>query len=136
MTFTSGGAYAKRLNTKLFAGASYFITPKFNLGILSRTDFLNGKISQQITASANVTTGRFINLSLSYSYKNAYLKNIGAGLSLNLGPLNLYVISDNALNLLFWPQEARSVNFWFGMNMVFGYRRYMKVEYKDRPLVY
>ncbi len=89
LTFTSGGTYAKRLNTKLFAGASYFITPKFNLGILSRTDFLNGKISQQVTASANVTTGRFINLSVSYSYKNSYLKNLGAGLSLNLGPATL-----------------------------------------------
>lgn len=136
LTFTSGGTYVKRLNTKIFAGASYFITPKFNLGILSRTDFLNGKISQQVTASANVTTGRFINLSLSYSYKNAYLKNVGAGLSLNLGPANLYIISDNALNLIFWPQEARSVNFWFGMNMVFGYRKYTKPEYNDKPLVY
>lgn len=137
LSFISGGAYTKRLNTKVFVGASYFITPKFNLGLLSRTDFLNGNISPQVTASANVTTGRFVNLSVSYSYKNAYLKNLGAGLSLNAGPVNLYLISDNVLNILFWPQEARSVNFWFGMNMVFGYRKYQKFEQSfDLPLVY
>ena len=98
LSFTSGGSFSKRLNTKLFVGASYFVTPKINFGILSRTDFLNNKVSQQVTASANFTTGRFINFTLSYSYMNAYFKNIGAGFSFNVGPLNMYLISDNALN--------------------------------------
>jgi hypothetical protein len=130
LQFTPGGAYSKRLNTKLYAGVSYYLTPNINMGLLSRTDFLNGKVSEQVTASANFTTGRILNFSLSYSYMNAYFKNIGAGLSINAGPLNLYLISDNALNALFWPEEARSVNLWFGMNFVFGYKEKM-----DYPLV-
>jgi len=131
-----GGSFSKRLNTKLYVGASYHVTPKISFGFLSRTDFLNHKISQQVTASANLTTGRFINLSLTYSYMNNYFKNMGAGLSFNVGPFNMYFISDNALNVVFWPEEAQSVNLWFGMNLVFGYKKLGKKGYKDIPMIY
>jgi len=136
LTFTPGGAYSKRLNTKLFVGASFSLTPKISFGVLSRTDFLSEDIAQQFTASANLTTGRFANLSLSYSYINSYYKNIGAGVSFNVGPLNMYLISDNLLNAVIWPQEARSMNLWFGLNLVFGYKKFMNKESTDRPLVY
>lgn len=118
-------------NTKLYVGASFHLSPKISFGLLSRTNFLKYSIAQQFTASANFTTGRFLNLSLSYSYSNAYYKNLGFGLSMNLGPLNMYVITDNALNVVFWPQEARSANIWFGLNFAIGY----KDKAMDLPLV-
>lgn len=130
LAFTPDGAYNKRLNTKLYAGVSYDITPKINFGLLSRTDFLNGIVAEKLTASANFSAGSVLNFTLSYSYMNSYFKNIGAGLSLNAGPLNFYLISDNALNVVFWPEEARSVNLWLGLNLVFG-----RQEKLDRPLV-
>jgi hypothetical protein len=136
LTFTPGRAYTRRLNTKLFVGASYFVTPYINFGILSRTDFLSEKIAQQVTATANFTTGRFVNFTLSYSYINDYFKNVGAGLAFNVGPLNMYLISDNVLNAALWPQEARSVNLWFGMNLVFGYKKYKRDAKNDLPLLY
>lgn len=136
LVLSPSGGYSKRMNTKLYVGASYFVTPNINFGLLSRTDFLNDKIAQQVTASANFTTGRFVNLTLSYSYRNNYFKNFGAGLSFNVGPLNMYLISDNALNVVFWPQEAQSANLWFGLNLVFGYKKFMVTEIKDKPLVY
>jgi hypothetical protein len=136
LEFTPGRSYSRMLNTKLYLGASYYLTPNINFGILSRTDFLGEKISQQFTATANLTTGRFINLTLSYSVMNSYLKNLGAGFAFNVGPLNLYLISDNVLNGVFWPQETRSVNLWFGMNLVFGYKRFMMQKYTDKPLLY
>ena len=131
LNLAPGQPYSSRLNTKLYLGASWYVTPHINLGLLSRTDFLRNAIVEQVTATANFTTGRFLNFTLSYSYINGYFKNLGTGISLNAGPLNLYVISDNALNAVFWPEEARSANLWFGMNLVFGYR-----EKVDRPLVY
>jgi hypothetical protein len=135
LQFTSGGSYAKRLNTKIYAGVSYFVTPNISFGLLSRTDLLNEKIAQQFTASANLTTGRFINFTASYTYANSYVKNLGAGLSFNAGPFNMYLISDNVLNTIFWPQEVRSVNLWVGMNLVFGYSQARKKD-GDRPLIY
>ncbi len=133
---TAGQPYASRLNTKLFIGASYYPIEKIGFGLLSRTDFLNDKIAQQFTATANMTTGRFINLSLSYTYMDRSPKNFGAGLSFNAGPFNLYVISDNIISGALWPTQARSVNLWFGMNLCFGYRVDKKVPPpKDRPLI-
>ena len=126
-----GQAYSTRLNTKLYVGASFYVTPNINFGLLSRTDFLRNAVVEQVTASVNFSAGRILGFTLSYSYINNYFKNLGAGISLNAGPFNLYVVSDNALNAVFWPQEAVSTNLWFGMNLVFGYRQKM-----DRPLVY
>lgn len=135
LQFSPGRAYSTRLNSKLFVGASYDVSPALNLGILSRTDFLSGKIAEQVTASANFRAGRIFNFTLSYAYLNRYFKNFGAGISLNTGPFNLYAISDNVINALVWPQEAKSVNLWIGMNLVFGYKQFRNRE-KDRPLVY
>jgi hypothetical protein len=74
-----------------------------------------------------------LNFTLSYTYKDSYLKNIGAGLSFLAGPLNIYVISDNALNAVFWSQETYSVNLWFGINFAFGCKP--RID-GDRPLIY
>lgn len=129
--FTEGTIYSKRLSTKLYIGASYDVTPSINFGLLSRTDFLNNKVTEQITASANFRTGRVLNFTLSYSYMSNYFRNIGFGLSLNAGPVNLYVVSDNGLNVVFWPDDARSANLWFGFNLLFGYK-----DKVDLPLVH
>jgi len=131
LNFSQGQAYSSRLNTKLYLGASWNVTPNINFGLLSRTDFLRNAVVEQVTASANFTTGRVLNFTLSYSYINSYFKNVGAGISLNAGPLNLFVISDNALNAVFWAQETRSANLWFGINLVFGYKEKM-----DLPLIH
>lgn len=131
-----GQPYRSKLNTKLFVGASYYPIEKIGFGVLSRTDFLGNEISQQFTGTANMTTGRFLNLSLSYTYMTASPKNFGAGLSINAGPFNLYVISDNIISGALWPTETRSVNLWFGMNLCFGYRVAKKTPPpKDRPLI-
>ncbi|MCK4880244.1 MAG: hypothetical protein KAS82_06280 [Bacteroidales bacterium] len=135
LEFTPGKIYSRRLSTKVFIGASWYVTPNINFGLLSRTDFLKETIIEEVTASANFAAGRVLNFTLSYSYINGYLKNFGAGISFNTGPVNLYVISDNALNALFWPHEAKSANIWFGMNLVFGYQQFSKLD-RDRPLVY
>ena len=136
LTVTPDQPYSSRLNTKLFVGASYHVTPFLGFGLLSRTDFLQDKIAQQFTASANLTTGRLLNFTLSYSYIHSDFKNVGAGLALNLGPVNMYLISDNALNLIFYPGDTRSANLWFGLNLIFGYRQYTGNRFTDRPLVY
>jgi len=135
LEFTQGEAYSSRLNTKMYIGASWRVIPQISFGLLSRTDFLKESIQEQITATTNFSLGRILNFTLSYSYSSSYLKNFGAGMSFNAGPLNLYIISDNAINVLLWPQETVTANIWFGMNLVFGYNQFFKTD-RDRPLVY
>lgn len=130
LEFSEGGSYAKRLNTKLYLGGSYQINDIINVGLLSRTDFLNRKLTEQVTATVGFKFGRIWNQVVSYSYMNGSYKNIGAGTSINLGPFNLYAVYDNLISALIWPGETRSVNLWFGLNLVFGYR-----EKIDLPLI-
>jgi len=130
-----GEKYSRRLNSKLYVGASWNATPGISFGLLSRTDFLKEAVVEQITASTNFKAGQVLNFTLSYSYMNSYFKNFGAGVSLNAGPVNIYAISDNLLNMLFWPEETRSASIWFGMNLVFGYKQFSR-RANDRPLVY
>jgi len=133
---TAGAPYMTRLNSKLFIGASYYPIEKIGFGLLSRTDFLNNAIAQQFTGTVNMTTGKFINLSLSYSYMQKTFNNIGAGLSFNLGPLNMYLISDNIISAGWKPLETRSVNLWFGMNLTFGWHlSKKKAKPLDRPMI-
>ena len=134
LEFTPGGSYSSRLNPKLYIGASWWATPSINFGLLSRTDFLRETIFEELIASANFSAGRILNFTLSYNFLSSSWKNLGVGVSLNAGPVNLYLISDNTLNALFWPEEAQSVNLWFGMNLVFGYKECS--QDMDRPLVY
>jgi hypothetical protein len=133
LEMTPVGSYNSRLNPKLYIGASWYATPGINFGILSRTDFLRETIHEQVTASANFAAGRMLNFTLSYSFMNNNWKNLGAGIALSAGPLNIFAISDNTLNAIFWPSEAQSVNLWFGMNLIIGYNRFKQ---EDRPLVY
>ena len=133
LEFTPGGVYNSRLNPQLYVGASWWATPGINFALLSRTDFLRETIFEQLTASANFAAGRVLGFTLSYTYMTSNWKNLGAGISLNAGPINIYAISDNTLNMIFWTEEAQAVNLWFGMNLVFGYK---KCTVQDRPLVY
>ena len=130
-----GEKYSRRLNSKLYLGASWNATPGISFGLLSRTDFLKETVVEQITASTNFKAGQFLNFTLSYSYMNSYFKNFGAGVSLSAGPVNIYAISDNVLNMLLWPEETTTASVWFGMNLMFGYKQFSK-RANDRPLVY
>ncbi|MDA3821538.1 MAG: DUF5723 family protein [Bacteroidales bacterium] len=145
---TQGEAYMSRLNSKLFIGASYYPIEKIGFGLLSRTDFLSQSVSQQFTGSVNMTTGKFLNLSVSASYMQRRFNNLGAGLSVNLGPLNMYLLSDNIISAGLRPIDARSVNLWFGANLTFGWKRSKRMKEKaeksptgkakkiDMPLIY
>jgi len=135
-SYLPGDSYFSKLNPKLLIGASFYPVEKIGFGLLSRTDFLNEKIAQQFTGSVNMTTGKFINLSLSYSYISSSFNNIGAGLSFNVGPFNMYLISDNIISGALRPLHTRSLNLWFGLNLTAGWERAGKrARELDRPMI-
>ena len=72
--------------------------------------------------------------SLSYSVYDGHYHNLGLGLSLRLGPLNLYFITDQAPSVYLVPQNINSLNFRLGLNLVAGCRKEAK-KMKDRPLI-
>lgn len=125
-------SYKTSLGTKVYVGASYHVSNKFDLSFLSRSYYFNNNLNQAFTFSANARPINGISASLSYSIMNGSYNNIGFGLVLGGAPLQLYIISDNASAAL-WGHETTSVNFRFGLNIAFGCRQ--KSKKKDTPML-
>ncbi len=125
--------YRTWLPMKLYAGAAFYVHPKISFAILSRTAFQNGDIRQQFTVSANLYPIRLVSTTLSYSLINGTYRNLGLGLALKAGPLNIYVISDTGPSIYFWPVDSRYMNLKVGLNLMFGCRKQHKTF--DKPLV-
>jgi hypothetical protein len=117
---TSSTDYSTWLPAKIYVGAAFYVHPKISFGILSRTDFYKGNVKQQFTASANLYPIRLLSTTFSYSIIDKSYKNLGFGLSLNLTPFNLYIISDTGPTAAMWWNEAKYVNLRIGLNLVFG----------------
>ncbi|MCK4747471.1 MAG: hypothetical protein KAT15_10560, partial [Bacteroidales bacterium] len=127
-------SYTTWLTGKVYLGAAYNLTEKVRFGGVFRTRIYNYKFYNQFTVSANVQPISMFSASLSYSiYGNSYM-NLGLGLSMRLGPFNLYFVTDQAPSAYFFPEEFSSLNFRFGLNIVWGCRAMPKAM-KDRPLI-
>lgn len=127
----SAKSYRTTLGAKVYVGASYIVSKKFDLSFLSRSYFYNSNVNQAFTFSAN-THMRGLSASISYSILNGTYNNIGFGLALGGAPLQLYVISDNA-SAAIWGHKTSSFNLRFGLNIAFGCRQKKKSE--DTPLL-
>jgi hypothetical protein len=125
-------SYRSTLGTKIYVGASFNVSKKFDLSFLSRSYFFNNDLNQAFTFSANARPINGLSASISYSIMNGSYNNIGFGLVLGGAPLQIYVISDNASAAL-WGHKTTSANFRFGLNIAFGCRQ--KKKHIDTPLL-
>ena len=132
--------YNTHLTGKLYLGGRFMVSPKFSLGVLSRTAFYRNNIDQQFTFSANFYPVKMLAASFSYTIMNNTYNNFGMGLSAKLGPFNMFLVSD--LIPLAWYREAssgmpvipatmRSVNLRVGFNLMFGCNK----KIKDFPMI-
>jgi len=124
--------YTTSLNPKVYIGGTFDLTENVYFGLLSRTEIHKKNIIQSFTFSANASLARFLNATLTYSYSNHSFNNIGAGLSLRGGPLQVYVLTDYALGLIH-PDETKALGIWFGINLTFGCKAR---NFSDLPLIF
>lgn len=123
-------SFSKGLGTKLFAGASYQLTERVDVGFLSRTRVWDGKVNQAFTLSANTRPLRGLAFSLSYSIMDGTYNNLGAGLILGGAPFQFYIMSDN-FSAGLWGHKTSAFNLRFGLNLAFG----CKKKVKDFPMI-
>jgi hypothetical protein len=124
--------FTTSLNTKIYVGASWLVSKKFDLSFLYRGYYFNNHLTSAYTFSANARPIRGISATVSYSIMNGSYNNIGVGLVLGGAPLQLYVVADNASAAL-WGHQTTSLNFRVGLNIAFGCREKKKNE--DKPLL-
>jgi hypothetical protein len=114
-------------------GAKYNLSPKVDVGFLSKTTFFGGRTSQSFSLSANTRPIQGVSFSASYSVMNRAYNNLGFGMGLRLGPLQFYTVTDVA-SLGLWPDNTKAVNLRLGLNFMIGNNR-MKKILSDEPMI-
>ncbi|PID88388.1 MAG: hypothetical protein CSB06_00510 [Bacteroidia bacterium] len=122
-------AYTTGLPTKMYFGAGYQPLDWLNIGLLYRGAFYNHQVFSAYTLSANLYFLKGCTYTMSYTYGNRS-HNLGLGLSLRLGPFQIFAISDN-IALPFWLinesdasdrilRKTNMTNVICGLNFMFG----------------
>ena len=119
---TRGSTYRTSLNTRLYVGAQ-FQWKSFTVGGTFFSEFYNGGIRPGIAGMIRKDFGRLAQVQVNYSAMNRNLVNIGLGVSGNLGPIQLFMVSDNIIGTVLRPTKTKNVQFRFGANIGWWYGR-------------
>ena len=88
--------------------------------------FVNDYFYSGLTLSLNEELNHILNVSASFSRVNK-TSNVGFGLSLNLLPIQIYVVTDNVFSFG-KIDEVKNTNVHFGLNLAIGRIRNEKIE--------
>jgi len=111
--------YKTPLPTFLNLAGTFHLTSHDHFGLLFRHQFLKDLGWTTATLGYTRTFGRNVNLSLTNSIIETSFLNPGVGFAANLGPVQLYMLTENVIapiNL----QTTKMFVFRFGVNLVFG----------------
>lgn len=111
-------SFTQTLSTKVYLGGEYKVKDWLTAGVLNRNQFYNGRIYSSLTFSGNLKKWDKLSASLSYSLVNNSYTNIGFGFTSQLGPIQLYMVTDNIFGANF--TSAQLVNMRFGLNIRIG----------------
>ncbi len=111
--------YTSQLNTQIVLTGSYKLTPKTQVGVMYRNLSKQQAGASSMTAYASTDLKRWLSATVSASYMNRSIANVGAGLMLKGGPVQFYAMADN-LYAIVSPETTRNVHARFGINLVFG----------------
>ena len=130
-TTEEGGSYINNLVPKTYFSGSLYPNEKTSFGALFQAEYFRG-IQPGIGLYAGRNLSSFLQVGLSYAYKNRRFDNVGFNLNLGMPAFRLYVVTDNLFNFLRMG-HGRNVTFRYGMNINMG-KLGMKKK-KKRPKV-
>ena len=116
---TTYEAYTSHLNPKLYVGGLWRLNKSNELGMIIRTDFVEERVQPSFTVNYTHHFGKILSLYGNYSMLNRNYANVGIGFILKVSVVQLYLLNDMAFGLVD-PANAKTYNFHFGMNFLFG----------------
>lgn len=100
--------YKAGINTKTYITARLKIGKKFFVNGVLRNEFTPTGIRTGFGVGAQKYFGKILGVGAMYSIRNNSFANLGANLSLKLGPAQVFVVSDNLLPLINQWQAANT----------------------------
>ncbi len=116
--------------TQLYLGGSYQWRENISFGVVNRNLILSSKLHSSVTLSARVDLLDRILATVSWSYLNNSLKNVGLGIAYHGKGFQLHAVSDNLLGF-FTPFNTRTLNLRFGINLMLGCPRNKKEKLQE-----
>lgn len=98
--------------------ANYQLQKWLNVGAMSKSYFVDGQWIPETTLAAGLNPGKALSTVITYSAMKNAPANLGVGLALKGGPVQLYFVTDN-INSALQPSKAKYVNVRLGLNLVF-----------------
>lgn len=127
-----GNSYSRGLMNRAFGSFNYHITPKHSFGALFHTRIWNGEMYNDYGINYVGRWGRFFQFTAGYSIINETMHNIGVGFDMKLGPLQLYLMTDNAMAADY--ATLQTTNLRVGLNFTFYGRRKKSVEEQEQKI--
>jgi len=113
-------SYTSYLNAKSYLSANYNYYKGNKVGALLYTQIANRRVQSALSLNAQFMLSKIVNLQVNATLMNRTVANVGVGFGANLGFVQLYAVSDNALAALD-PLNTKTVHLRAGVNFVFGY---------------
>lgn len=129
--------YSYMLPTQLFLAGSYQYNEKISFGVVNRNVIYRAKLYSSITVSAQADLAdRFLG-TVSWSYLNNSMANVGVGMAYHGKGFQVHAVTDNLLGF-FYPFDTRTLNLRFGVNLMLGCpknkrERLQEESYGNRP---
>jgi hypothetical protein len=117
-TVSTPNPYRINLPTTAYFSTNYYITPTTSAGILISPRFYNNTVEMAFAGNVQTRIHKIFQAGLTFSYFNSSA-NLGTGLSVDLGPVQIYVASDNIISA-FKAQNAKNIHGNVGINLNFG----------------
>jgi len=111
-----GGSFRTNLTARTYLGYTYDLHPKHQLGVIAVGDFYRGIVIPAFSLNYRFSVNPFT-LVVNTGYRNKSLGNFGMGMAVNLGPIQLYGMTENLLAFTNFT-GSRRVDFRFGLNVV------------------
>ena len=138
-------SYRTALRTKAYASMEYTVDHNNFVSLSLYSSFSRGIWRRGLGLAYNYHLGNFLSATASYSLYNRSYANVGFGVSVNLGPVEIYCLTDNILafgtlnprdnflsnssnSLNIDTKKVRNGQIHFGLNLTFGR------EEKEKPL--
>ena len=93
----SNASYSTSLRTKIYASMEYIVDHNNFVSLSFYSSFVRKRWRRGLGIAYNYHLGNFLSATASYSIYNRSYSNLGAGISLNLGPVEIYMLTDNIL---------------------------------------
>ncbi len=109
-------SYTSWLPVRYNLGATWSVNDHHHFNLLLNGVSYNRHFSPGLSASWYYQLPRILGLMVSYNVYDRRFTNVGFGLSVSAGPVQLYALTDNLTGLLFY-HRTRGYSFHFGINI-------------------